>query len=118
MTLRRSSSRLTNKEKTMDKQSIEERMADCQRQLDAVRVKMKRLEESSPKIYINLNQYLKQLRELKDKELDNRDEYNFARHQVEVLLADKEQIEKEYQELKQKERAILLQMEELKQKGN
>ena len=98
----------------MDTPSIEERIADYQRQLDAVRGKMKRLEESSPKIYINLNQYLKRLRELKSKELDNKDELNFVRHQVKALLADKEQIEKEYQELKQKEREILLCIEELK----
>ena len=98
----------------MDTPSIEERIADYQRQLDAVRGKMKRLEESSPKIYINLNQYLKRLRELKSKELDNKDELNFVRHQVKALLADKEQIEKEYQELKQNEREILLYIKELK----
>lgn len=102
----------------MDTPSIEERLADYQRLLDAVRGKMKRLEESSPKIYINLRYYFNRLRELKGKELDNKDELNFARHQVKALLADKEQIEKEYQELRQGERMILLQMEELKQKGN
>lgn len=99
----------------MDTPSIEERIADYQRQLDAVRGKMKRLEESSPKIYINLNQYLKRLRELKGRELDNnKDELNFVRHQVKALLADKEQIEREYQELRRKERELLLLIEELK----
>ena len=93
---------------------IEERLADYQRQLDAVREKMKRLEESSPKIHINLRYYISRLRELKGKELDNKDELNFARHQVKALLADKEQIEKEYQELKQNEREILLYIKELK----
>ena len=102
----------------MDTPSIEERIAAYQRQLDAVRGKMKRLEESSPKIYINLRHYMNRLRELKGKETENKDELNFVRHQVKALLADKEQIEKEYQELKQGERMILLQMEELKQKGN
>lgn len=92
--------------------TIEERIADYQRQLDALREKMKRLEESSPKIYINLNQYLKQLRELKDSM--DKVKYDFVRHQVDALLADKEQIEKEYQELKRKERELLLLIEELK----
>ena len=99
----------------MDTPSIEERIADYQRQLDAVRGKMKRLEENSPKIYINLNQYMKRLRELKGKEPDNnKDELNFVRHQVKALLADKEQIEREYQELRRKERELLLLIEELK----
>ncbi len=98
----------------MDTPSIEERIADFQRQLDVVREKMKRVEESSPKIYINLRQYMNRLRELKGKELDSKDELDFVRHQVKALLADKEQIEKEYQELKQKEREILLYIEELK----
>ena len=98
----------------MDRLTIEEHMADWQRQLDVVRGKMKRLEESSPKIHINLRYYINRLKELKGKELDNKDELNFARHQVKALLADKEQIEKEYQELKQKEREILLCIEELK----
>ena len=98
----------------MDTPSIEERIADFQRQLDVVREKMKRVKESSPKIYINLRQYMNRLRELKGKELDSKDELNFVRHQVKALLADKEQIEKEYQELKQKEREILLYIEELK----
>ena len=98
------------------KLTVEERIADYQKQLDALREKMKRLEENSPKIYINLNQYMKRLRELKgSKEPDNnKDELNFVRHQVKALLADKEQIEREYQELRRKERELLLLIEELK----
>lgn len=94
--------------------AIEERLADCQRQLDVVRGKIARLEETSPRIYMNLNQYLKRLKELKGKELGNKEEFNFVRQQVKTLLDEKEQTEKEYQELRQKERMILLQMEELK----
>jgi chromosome segregation ATPase len=97
------------------KLTVEERIADYHKQLDALREKMKRLEENSPKIYINLNQYMKRLRELKGRELDNnKDELNFVRHQVKALLADKEQIEREYQELRRKERELLLLIEELK----
>lgn len=98
----------------MDSMTVEERIALYEKQLDAVREKMKRLEESSPKIYINLRHYISRLRELKGKELDNKDELNFARHQVKALLADKEQIEKEYQELQRREREILLHIKELK----
>jgi len=101
----------------MDTPSIEERIADYQRQLDAVRGKMKRLEESSPKIHINLRYYINRLKELKGKETENKDEFNFVRHQIKTYLADKEQIEKEYQELKQNEREILLRIEELKNVG-
>jgi chromosome segregation ATPase len=107
----------------MDTPSIEERITNYQRQLDVVREKMKRVEESSPKIYINLRHYMNRFKELKGKELDNKepvnnDECNFVRHQIKTLLAEKEQVEKEYQELKQKERELLLYIEELKPKGN
>ena len=53
-----------------------------------------------------------------DKLIENKDEFNFVRHQIKTYLAEKEQVEKEYQELKQKERELLLYIEELKPKGN
>ena len=102
----------------MDIPSIEERLSDCQRRLDVVRGKIARLEESSPKIYINLLQYMNRFKELKGKKIENKDEFNFVRHQIKTYLAEKEQVEKEYQELKQKERELLLYIEELKPKGN
>lgn len=104
----------------MDSLTIEERIAICQKNLESVREKKRRLEESSPRVHARLQENLRRFRELRNKTLDDKGkkELKFVRHQIQTYLDEKEQIEKEYADLRQRERGILLEIEELKNRNS
>lgn len=102
----------------MDSLTIEERIAICQKNLESVREKKRRLEESSPRVHTRLQENLRRFKELRSKARNEKEqkELKFVRHQIQVYLDEKEQIEKEYADLRQRERGILLELDELTNK--